>query len=35
MNIECKFDKKIAVEHERSFKDFTIEDTLSFSGSLP
>jgi hypothetical protein len=34
MNIECKFDKKIAVEHERSFKDFTIEDTL-LSGSLP
>jgi hypothetical protein len=30
MNIECNFDLKIAVERQRSFKDFTIEDILSF-----
>ena len=26
MNIECNFDTKIAVERQRTFKDFTIED---------
>ena len=26
MNIERKFDTKIAVERQRSFKDFTLED---------
>ena len=30
MNIECNFDLRIAVERQRSFKDFTIEDILSF-----
>ena len=30
MNIECNFDLKIAVERQRSFKDFTVEDILSF-----
>jgi hypothetical protein len=30
MNIECNFDTKIAVERQRSFKDFTIEDIDHF-----
>ena len=30
MNIERNFDTKIAVERQRSFKDFTVEDILSF-----
>jgi hypothetical protein len=30
MNIECNFNTKIAVERQRSSKDFTIEDILSF-----
>ena len=30
MNIECNFDTKIAVERQRSFKDFTKEDIDHF-----